>query len=185
MGVKAAMREDQQRLDKATEQKRKEAAVEEARLKKLEELRRWREEEIEREKQAELDEIERQKREAEEKVRKEMEDRIRAEAKRKKKLQREEMEREEQEEKDEWERMKEEARKAESNKPQAPPWAVLGAKCFWKSQSTANSKPLPVTITGTDAQTGDVTVVFDKDPSAYKVVPVDFIGGSGPLQQTK
>ena len=62
-----------------------------------------------------------------------------------------------------------------------PAWVVPGAKCKWNSPSSLN----PLTVTVSSVKAGKVTVTFDRDPTAFKVVPASQIGGKGRLQPSK
>jgi len=145
--------------------------AERERERKVEELRRWREEEDQRERR----EVEDAKAQVKLRAAQAEEQKRRAEEN-KQRLKRER--RAEQAEEEAWARLKEEALQAEKKQPS---WAMLGAKCTWASASL--KKLVPVTITGVDAATGAVTVTFDTDPRAFKVVTLEQLGGSDcPLQ---
>mmetsp|Transcript_90994 Transcript_90994/g.161152 ORF Transcript_90994/g.161152 Transcript_90994/m.161152 type:complete len:296 (-) Transcript_90994:63-950(-) len=166
------LQQEQERKRKQAEKELEFEMAERARLQKLEELRRWREQEEEE-----------KIRKAEEEKKRIAEEKRRAEEKKRRKKEREELRREEerreQEEQDAWAKFKEEARLAEQQ-CSAPSWAGLGAKCIWISASSNQS--MSVTVTAVDTTNGTVTVTFDKDPSAFKIVPVALCGENGPLQ---
>jgi len=146
------MREEERRR-REVEQEAAAELAERERERKVEELRKWREDEAKREVQ-----------EAENARHREIEGR-----KRKQRLKREREQ--QQEEEAAWEQLKREAMQAERKRRAGPAWAVLGAKCMWASSSLR--RLMPVTVTAVDAETGAVTVTFDADPQAFKVVTLE------------
>mmetsp|Transcript_72916 Transcript_72916/g.144497 ORF Transcript_72916/g.144497 Transcript_72916/m.144497 type:complete len:292 (-) Transcript_72916:73-948(-) len=156
------MREEERRR-REREQELAAEFAERERERKVQELRKWREDEARREIQ-----------EAENAKHREIEGR-----KRKQRLKREREQ--QQEEEAAWERLKQEAMQAAKQRKTGPAWAVLGAKCMWASSSL--KKLMPVTVTAVDSETGAVTVTFDADPQAFKVVTLEQLNAEDcPLQ---
>jgi len=164
----ARLQEAKEREDADRQQKQREMEelAEQERQRKVEELRRWRLEESEREEQ--------ERSLAEQ----------RAEEKRQRREAREKEERESRKEEESWAQLqrvareKERTRQADRNSRFIPSWVTLGAKCIWTSQST--QKRLRVTVSAVDPQ--HVTVTFDEDPKAFKVVPLSSLVEGGNLQ---